>query len=49
MDVLFGIFELIGWAFWAVVEFVSASTAMRWFMGTYLLIVAGLVVYAALN
>ena len=49
MDFLFGIFELIAWACWAIVEFIAASRVMRWFMGTVLLIAVGFVVYAALT
>ena len=49
MDVVFGIFELITWMFWVVVEFVAASRIMRWFMATCLMVVAGLIVYAALS
>ena len=39
MDVLFGILELIAWVFWGVVEWLAASPAMRWFLGTLLFIV----------
>ena len=49
MEILFGIFELIAWVCWGIVEFSAASRAMRWFTGTVMLIVVGFIVYVGMK